>query len=140
MTSDGLGTMAIARRTGTSKPTVWRWQRRFIDEGVDGLLRDASRPSRIPPLAPELVPRVVAMTLGEPSGEATLGLLGVVTGELLSRHPDLQVPRRVARAHDAVAQGEPLDPEWRQQRFVAGHMAPPLLFDPVGESGLDTRL
>ncbi len=55
MTSDGLGTMAIARRTGTSKPTVWRWQRRFIDEGVDGLLRDASRPSRIPPLAPELV-------------------------------------------------------------------------------------
>jgi len=55
MTSDGLGTMAIARRTGTSKPTVWRWQRRFIDEGVDGLLHDASRPSRIPPLAPELV-------------------------------------------------------------------------------------
>ena len=55
MTADGLGTMAIARRTGTSKPTVWRWQRRFIAEGVDGLLRDASRPSRIPPLAPELV-------------------------------------------------------------------------------------
>ena len=59
MTADGLGTMAIARRTGTSKPTVWRWQRRFMDEGVDGLLRDASRPSRIPPLAPELVAPVV---------------------------------------------------------------------------------
>ena len=71
MTADGLGTMAIARRTGTSKPTVWRWQCRFMDEGVDGLLRDASRPSRIPPLAPELVARVVEMTLGEPSGETT---------------------------------------------------------------------
>jgi hypothetical protein len=56
MTSDGLGTMAIARRTGTSKPAVWRWQRRFIDEGVDGLLRDASRPSRIPPLGEASAP------------------------------------------------------------------------------------
>ncbi len=71
MTVDGLGTMAIARRTGTSKPTVWRWQRRFMEHGVDGLLRDASRPSRIPPLAPELVAGVVEMTLGEPPGEAT---------------------------------------------------------------------
>jgi|TARA_Y100000310_G_C20546782_1_gene745977 transposase len=71
MTADGLGTMTIARRTGTSKPTVWRWQRRFMDEGVDGLLRDASRPSRIPPLAPGLVARVVEMTFGAPPGEAT---------------------------------------------------------------------
>ena len=71
MTADGLGTMAIARRTGTSKPTVWRWQRRFMEQGVDGLLRDASRPSRIPPMAPELVAGVVEMTLGEPPGEAT---------------------------------------------------------------------
>jgi transposase len=71
MTGDGLGTMEIARRTGTSKPTVWRWQRRFMEEGVEGLLRDKTRPSRIPPLAPAVVERVVEMTLGEPPGEAT---------------------------------------------------------------------
>jgi transposase len=71
MTGDGLGTMEIARRTGTSKPTVWRWQRRFMEEGVGGLLRDKTRPSRIPPLAPEVVARVVEMTLREPPGEAT---------------------------------------------------------------------
>ncbi len=47
MTADGLGTMAIARRSGTSKPTVWRWQRRFMEQGV------------------------VEMTLGAPPGEAT---------------------------------------------------------------------
>ena len=27
-----------------SKPTVWRWWGRFLAEGVDGLLRDATRP------------------------------------------------------------------------------------------------
>ncbi len=32
------------RRTGTSKPTVWRWLDRFLAEGVDGLPRD--RPHR----------------------------------------------------------------------------------------------
>ena len=42
--------MKIMRRTGKSKPTIWRWQERYIEEGVDGLLRDKTRPSRIAPL------------------------------------------------------------------------------------------
>ena len=40
----------IMRRTGTSKTCVWRWQERFMQEGVEGLLRDKTRPSRITPL------------------------------------------------------------------------------------------
>ena len=44
-TADGHGTNAIMRRTGKSKPCVWRWQERYIAEGVDGLLRDKTRPS-----------------------------------------------------------------------------------------------
>ena len=47
-TADGLGTGEIMRRTGKSKPCVWRWQERFMREGVAGLLRDKTRPSRIP--------------------------------------------------------------------------------------------
>ena len=39
-TADGLGTGEIVRRTGKSKPCVWRWQERFMREGVPGLLRD----------------------------------------------------------------------------------------------------
>ena len=50
-TADGLGTNAIMRRAGVSKPCVWRWQARFAAEGVAGLLRDKTRPSRIAPLA-----------------------------------------------------------------------------------------
>lgn len=71
LTARGLGTMAIARQTGKSKPTVWRWQRRYMEQGVDGLLRDRTRPPGIPPLPPEVVERVVAMTLKEPPGQAT---------------------------------------------------------------------
>ena len=50
LTADGVGTNAIMRRTGKSKTCVWRWQERFADEGVDGLLRDKTRPSRVKPL------------------------------------------------------------------------------------------
>ena len=71
LTDDGLGTNAIMRQTGKSKTCVWRWQERFAEEGVDGLLRDKTRPSRIPPLAQAAVDRVVELTLAEPPGEAT---------------------------------------------------------------------
>jgi transposase len=66
-----LGTLAIRRQTGKGKPTIWRWQQRFAEAGVEALLRDASRPGRNPALPPELVERIVAMTLGSPPGEST---------------------------------------------------------------------
>ncbi len=44
LSADGVGTNEIMRRTGTSKTCVWRWQQRFMEEGVDGLLRDKTRP------------------------------------------------------------------------------------------------
>ena len=69
--ADGTCTMAIQRQTGKGKPTIWRWQARFMAEGVDGLLRDATRPAGKPPLAAATIERVVAMTLAEPPGEAT---------------------------------------------------------------------
>jgi hypothetical protein len=38
LTADGLDTAEIMRRTGKSKSVVWRWQKRFMHAGVDGLL------------------------------------------------------------------------------------------------------
>jgi len=70
-TADGLGTNAIMRRAGVSKPCVWRWQERFMREGVDGLLRDKTRPPGTPPLPEGVVERVVALTQSVPPGEAT---------------------------------------------------------------------
>jgi transposase len=70
-TAEGCGTAAIMRRTGRSKPCVWRWQERFMREGVAGLLRDKTRPSRIPPLSQAVIDRVVELTTGDPPHEAT---------------------------------------------------------------------
>ena len=42
-TADGCGTAEIMRRSGKSKPVVWRWQARFMAEGVEGLTRDDAR-------------------------------------------------------------------------------------------------
>jgi transposase len=71
LTADGCGTAEIMRRTGTSKTAVWRWQERFMNDGVKGLLRDKTRPSRIPPLAGAVEQSVVARTLADPPGETT---------------------------------------------------------------------
>jgi hypothetical protein len=59
--ADGVGANEIMRRTGTSKVCVWRWQQRFVEEGVDACV--IRRHSRIPELGPEVAERVVALTL-----------------------------------------------------------------------------
>src|SRR5467141_2741911 len=71
LTSDGEGTTAITRAVGKGKTVVWRWQERFMYEGIEGLTRDKTRPSRIPPLPAETVDRVVALTNQAPPHEAT---------------------------------------------------------------------
>ncbi len=71
LSADGIGTHAIMREAAVSKTAVWRWQDRFAQEGVEGLLRDKTRPARIPPLGPEVAARVVALTQEDPPGETT---------------------------------------------------------------------
>jgi hypothetical protein len=70
LSADGVGTIAIQRQTGKGKPTIWLAER-FITEGVDGLLHDATRPSGIPLLTAAVIERVVELTLVEPPSERT---------------------------------------------------------------------
>ena len=70
-TADGQGTALIMRRARTSKPTVWRWQARYLAEGVAGLKRDRTRPSRVPPLPMETRLKVIARTVRETPPNAT---------------------------------------------------------------------
>ncbi len=69
--AERLPVLEVARRAGVSRPAVWRWQRRFAEEGVDGLLRDKTRPPGKPPLPAATVAKVLALTCTEPPGEAT---------------------------------------------------------------------
>jgi transposase len=71
LTAGGCGTAEIMRDAGVSKTAVWRWQERFMTDGVAGLLRDKTRPSRIPPLEAQTVVRVVAATQTDPPRETT---------------------------------------------------------------------
>jgi len=96
LTADGLGTVEIMRRTGKSKTCVWRWQERFMAAGVDGLLRDKTRPSRVPSLPAEVVERVVALTQTDPPVEATHW-----TGAAMAEAAGISVSsvQRIWRAH-----------------------------------------
>jgi transposase len=70
-TAAGCGTNEIMRRSELSKPGIWRWQERFMHEGVHGLLRDKTRKPGKRPLPAKTVDRVVALALGPPPGETT---------------------------------------------------------------------
>jgi len=71
LAADGLGAGVIAAATGKSQLTVRRWRRRFLAEGVEGLLKDASRPPRRKPLTAEQIARVVHLTLHTKPPNAT---------------------------------------------------------------------
>ena len=71
LAGDGLTAEAMAAVVGKSLLTVRRWRRRYVAKGVDGLLKDATRPSRVKPLAAEKVAQVVHMTLHEKPPNAT---------------------------------------------------------------------
>ena len=54
LSAGGLGTVEVRHRTGKSKTYVWRRQERFAEEGVNGLLCDKTRPSRVATLGQEV--------------------------------------------------------------------------------------
>jgi transposase len=71
LSADGETVKAICRATGKSKPCVWRWQRRFAEDGVDGIVRDKTRPPGRKKLSAETKARVLARTACETPPDAT---------------------------------------------------------------------
>ena len=71
LSTERLTVLEVAARSGASRPSVWRWQRRFAEQGVDGLLRDKTRKPGKAPLSPATIARVLALPCGEPPKAAT---------------------------------------------------------------------
>ena len=69
--ADRVSAQQVAHRIGVSRPTVWRWQQRFAENGVEGLLRDKTRKPGKAPIAAETTARVVAVTCTAPPHQAT---------------------------------------------------------------------
>jgi len=61
--SEGRSNNELAQGLGTSRPTIILWRKRYEEEGVQGLLKDASRPGRKPRLSAKKVEAVVNATL-----------------------------------------------------------------------------
>src|SRR5712672_242889 len=95
-TAEGCGTSEIMRRSGKAKPVVWRWQERFMKEGVDGLLRDKTRKPGKPPLSAATVRKVIDLVTGPPPGETTHW-----TGRMLAKAAgiSLRSVQRILEAH-----------------------------------------
>jgi len=75
---------------------VWRWQARFMEEGVDGLLRDKTRKPGKPPLPAATVQKVIDLVTGPPPGETTHW-----TGRMLAKAVgiSLRSVQRILEAH-----------------------------------------
>ena len=71
MTADGHGTMAIRAATGKAKPTIWRWQARYMATGFASLFKDAPRGRGKPKLADAMIRRAVETTLHQTPPNAT---------------------------------------------------------------------
>jgi transposase len=94
--ADRLPVLRVANRAGASRPAVWRWQRRYAEAGLDGLLRDKTRPPGKKPVPTATVAKVLALTCSEPPGEATHW-----TGRAMARAVglSLRTVQRIWEAH-----------------------------------------
>ena len=71
LSADRLPVLAVARQTDASRPAVWRWQQRFAERGIDGLLRDKTRKPGKKPLPAATVAKILALPCGKPPRQAT---------------------------------------------------------------------
>jgi hypothetical protein len=66
LSANRLPVLVVARQTEVSRPAVWRWQQRFAEQGVDGLLRDKTRKPGKKPLPAATVAQILALPCGKP--------------------------------------------------------------------------
>ncbi len=96
LTADGLGVMAIMRETKASKTSVWRWQERFAEAGVAGLLRDRSKKPGKKPIEADVKHRVLEMVATQRPANATHWSVRMLAEAVGISHTSVQ---RILEAH-----------------------------------------
>jgi transposase len=71
MAATGQQSQDIAQVLGISRPTVQLWRERFLALRLDGLVKDAPRPGRIPKISDRKVRKVIEATLHTTPPNAT---------------------------------------------------------------------
>lgn len=95
--ADRLAAAEVARRSEVSRPAVWRWQRHYVEGGVERLLREGSRKPGKPPVPLAKMAEVVALTCTEPPGAVTHW-----TGRAMAKAANLALTtvQRIWKAHN----------------------------------------
>ncbi len=63
LSEEGLSNLKIAEQLNTTRQKVARWRQRFIDLGLDGIEKDASRPGGKEKLDKHIIEKVIDLTL-----------------------------------------------------------------------------
>ena len=71
LAGEGLQNKEIAEQMGVAPRMAALWRSRFLALGVDGLLKDASRPGRTPSISPDTVTRIIEKTTQSKPANAT---------------------------------------------------------------------
>ena len=71
LAADGLENKEIARRLGQDKMKVGRWRQRYAKGGLQAILKDKTRPGRIPGLSASLKSRLIRLTVNDKPADAT---------------------------------------------------------------------
>ena len=71
LAADGLLNKQIAQQTGSDPGKVGRWRNRYAEQGLEGIMKDKTRPGRIPPISPSLRSEIIDKTLTETPVGAT---------------------------------------------------------------------
>lgn len=83
LSAEGTGVMAIMRQVDVSKTSVWRWQDRFVEAGIAGLLKGKSKKPGKKPIADDIKRKVLEIAVKERPANAThwsLRMLGEAIG------------------------------------------------------------
>lgn len=65
LAAEGLQNNEIAQRLGQDRKKVGRWRTRFAEGGMDAILKDKTRPGRIPPVSKATRSRIISLTTKE---------------------------------------------------------------------------
>ena len=92
----GFGTNSIQREARVSKPTVWRWQKAYMDGGVERLLKDRGKGARAgkKPISAEVRLAIVKRTAQEKPKHATPRRMGSPAARFPERPRPAEIPPR----------------------------------------------
>lgn len=109
LASEGLQNKQIARKLQIAPRMVTLWRGRFLEKGIEGLLKDAPRPGRNPSISAEVTAALIAKTTQSTPANATHWSTRTMAKEMSQRNEHFQgfgVAHLADQRLEAASRGE----------------------------------